>query len=248
MASFSPGQYQAVVDKINSGLNTVSQEKLPDLTSATNSMLGTWYIPAPVKDAVKWLVDEIIHIAESVIHTIGQLLEGAVMPFYLFDYSWNWEDIKGTATGVASEITPQAVAVKDWQGQAATAYSSAIQPQSQAAAQLGTIASSTVTSLLACAVAGLAFYVALGIIVYQLIASLIAAIAAVGSIIFSWAGLAMVVADAGVSTGMITAAVASLVALLGTEASQMVSLHGQAVDDTAFPGGRWPIAASMASS
>jgi uncharacterized protein YukE len=132
-------------------------------------MLGTWYIPPPVKDAVKWLVEKIIHIAESVIHTIEQLLEGVAMPFYLFDYSWNWEDIKGTATGVASEITPEHVTVKGWEGQAAAAYSSAIQPQSQAAAQLGAIASSTATSLLACAAAGLAFYVALGIIVFQLI-------------------------------------------------------------------------------
>lgn len=242
MSSFSTAQYQAVLDKINSGMSTVSQEKLPELAAATNSLLGTWYIPAGVKDAVRWMVDEITHIAESVLRTIEQLLEGAAMPIYLFDYSWNWEDIKGAASNVASETTPQNVSVPGWTGSAADAYTSAVQPQSQAAAQIGTIAGGAVTSLLACAAAGLAFYIALGIIVFQLIAALVSAIVAIGSIIFSWAGLGMVVADAGVSAGMITAAVVSLLTLLGVEASQMVSLHGQAEDDTAFPGGRWPLA------
>jgi len=105
----------------------------------------------------------------------------------------------------------------------------------------------TAIGLTVCAAAGLAFYVALGVIVFQLIASLVAAIAAVGSIIFSWAGLAMVVGDAGITTGMIIAAVTALAALLGVQAQQMVALHGTAVDDTAFPGGHWPVAANLGS-
>lgn len=245
MTSFSPTQYQAVTDKISSGINTVSQEKLPALTSATSSLIGKWYIPAPVKDAVKWLVDEIVRIAEDVLHAVEKLLEGIAMPIYMFDYAWKWENIKGTATSVANMITPQEITVKDWQGHAASSYTSAIQPQSQAATQIGTIASSTATSMWTCAAGGLAFYILLGIVIFQLIASLVAAIAAVGSIIFSWAGLAMVVADAGVTSGMITAAIAGLVTLLGLEASQMVSLHGEAVDSTNFPGGRWPTATSQ---
>jgi hypothetical protein len=248
VAAFSPAQYQAVTDKINSGINTVTQEKLPEFVSVTNSLLGEWYIPGFVKDTVKWLVEELIKIADAVISKIGELLKGAAIPVYMFDYAWNWEDIKGTATGVESELVPGVVGLEDWKGQAASVYTSAIQPQSQAAAQIGAIADSTANSLWTCAAAGMAFYVALGVIVYQLIAALAAAIAAVGSIIFSWAGLAMVVSDAGISTGLIIAAVSTLSALLGVQASQMVSLHGKAVDETAFPGGRWPVAANLGAT
>lgn len=244
MAAFSVTQYQSVMDKITSGVNTVSQDKLPELTSATNSLLGKWYIPSAVKDAVKWLVDEIIHIAEAVLEKIGELLKGAAAPAYLFEYAWKWGDIEGAATGVAAEITPETVTPKDWEGGAAKAYANAIAPQSQAAAQIGSIATPTIVSLTTSAAAGLAFYVALAIILFQLIASLVAAIAAVGTIIFSWAGLGMVVADAGVSTGMIIAAVTTLAALLGAQAAQMAVLHGEAENSTGFPGGRWPVATS----
>lgn len=94
MASFSPTQYQEVLDKVNSGMRTVSDEKIPELTSATNSLLGTWYIPTPVKDAVKWLVDEIINTAKSVLHKVEELLEGAAMPVMLFEYSWKWAGLR----------------------------------------------------------------------------------------------------------------------------------------------------------
>lgn len=39
---------------------------------------------------------------------------------------------------------------------------------------------------------------------------------------------------------MITAAVGALITLLGTQAQQMVSLHGKAIDNSAYPGGHWP--------
>lgn len=245
--AFSTAQYEAVTNKVSSGVQTASG-KLPELTAATNSLLGEWYIPGFVKDAVKWLVEELIHTAESVLNKIVELLKGAVAPIYMFDYAWQWEDIKGTASGVASELTPQVVGIsQDWKGQAATAYASAIQTQSPAAAQIGSISDKTATGLTVCAAGGLAFYIALGVIVFQLIASLVAAIAAVGSIIFSWAGLAMVVGDAGITTGMIIAAVTALTALLGIQAQQMVALHGTAIDDTSFPGGHWPVAANLGS-
>jgi hypothetical protein len=52
-----------------------------------------------------------------------------------------------------------------------------------------------------CAVAGLAFYVALGVILAQFIVAMIATIAAVGSIAFSWAGVGIAVGDTTVSAG-----------------------------------------------
>lgn len=242
MATFSPAQFQAVIDKINSGMTTVSQEKLPELKSSANTVLGQWYIPDAVKDAVKWLVDEIAHIAEAILDKVEELLKGAVAPVYLFEYAWKWGGIKGAATGVAAEITPQHVTPDHWQGNAADAYSNAIAPQSAAATQIGSACTSTITCLTTSALAGLAFYTALGVIIFQLIASLVTAIGLIASGAFSLAGLAMVVTDAGISSGLIIAAVTTLTALLGAQAAQMAMLHSAAQDSTAFPGGHWPAA------
>jgi hypothetical protein len=48
------------------------------------------------------------------------------------------------------------------------------------------------------------------------------------------------VGDTTVSAGLIIAAVTTLTALLTAQTQQMVSLHGQTVDNTVFPGGKWP--------
>lgn len=245
MTTFSPAQYQAVIDKIGSGMTTVSQEKLPELKSSTSALLGQWYIPDSVKNTVKWLVDHIVHVAETILDKVEELLKGAAAPIYMFEYAWKWGDVKGAATGVAAEITTERVIPHDWTGPASDAYSSAITPQSEAAAQIGSISSSTVTSLTVSAAAGLAFYTALGVIIFQLITSLVTAIGLIGSGALSWAGLTMVVADAGVTSGMVIAAVTTLTALLGAQAAQMATLHSAVMDSTTFPGGRWPAATNM---
>lgn len=241
----SASQYEAAASKLRSGVNQVPG-KLNDFASATNSTLNKWYIPGFVKDAVKWLAEKLIHLAEAVWNKIVELMKGIAAPGYMIDYAWKWESIKGTASGVASELSPEVVDIsQDWKGQAATAYAEAIAPQSDAASQIGTIADKTSTSLAVCAAAGIAFYIALGIIIFQLLAALVAAIIAEGTIVFSAVGLGVVVLNAGITTGLIIAAVTTLGACLATQASQMASLHGSAVDQTKFPGGNWPKATNL---
>jgi hypothetical protein len=92
-----------------------------------------------------------------------------------------------------------------------------------------------------CAAGGLAFYVALGVIVVKLIVEFAGAIIAVGSGVFSAVGAFVVITDAGITSGMIWAAVGALTALLGAQATQMVVMHGEATDGNMFPGGRWPV-------
>lgn len=237
--AFSTAQYEAVVNKLSSGTQTI-EAKIPDVISAANSTISKWYVPGVVKDAIKWLAEKTVQLAEWIWNKIVELLKGAVAPIYMYKDAWEWEDIKGTATKVAGELTPAVVGTKDWQGSTATAYTAAIQPQNAAAGQIGKVADATAISLGICATAGLAFYVALGVIVVKFIAAMVAAIIAFGTAVFSWAGAAIVVEEAGVNTGMIIAAVTTLTALLAAQASQMVALHGQAQDNTFFPGGHWP--------
>jgi hypothetical protein len=127
-----------------------------------------------------------------------------------------------------------------WSGSAAAAYTRAIRPQGDAATKIGTISQTTATSLLACAGAGITFYVALGFILIKFIAAVVAAIAAFGTAVFAPAGAALIVEEAAVNTTMIAGAVSLLMGTLAAQATSMVALHGEAVDNSTFPGGHWP--------
>jgi hypothetical protein len=148
-------------------------------------------------------------------------------------------DIKGKANGVSTDLSSQSLVVddSDWSGRARDAYLVAAGAQSAAAGRIGSIAGSTSLNLLACAGAGLAFYIVLAGVLAKLIA---ATIAAFGSAVFSWAGAAIVLEEAGVDTAVIVTAVSTLAAFLGAQATAMITMHGDAVDPTSFPGGVWP--------
>lgn len=74
------------------------------------------------------------------------------------------------------------------------------------------------------------------VILVKFIAAMAAAIAAFGTAVFSWAGAALVVEEAGVNSGLIWAAIGAL----GTQAQQLIGLHGETIDNSTFPGGHWP--------
>jgi hypothetical protein len=58
--------------------------------------------------------------------------------------------------------------------------------------------------------------------------------------VYSWAGAAIVLEEAGVNTAVMITAVSTLAAFLGAQATAMITLHGDAVDPSGFPGGTWP--------
>ena len=66
------------------------------------------------------------------------------------------------------------------------------------------------------------------------------AITALGSVVFSSAGAALTVQEAGVNSGLIWAAIGALTAALATQARQLIGMHGEAIDNSVFPGGHWP--------
>jgi hypothetical protein len=238
--TYSLAQYQAVTEKVSSGADMFGG-KIDDVTAACNAALGHWWIPPILKDAVRWLCQKIVGLAESFGQKIKDLLKGVAAPGYMFEYAYEWAGVRGTASTVAGELTLPVVGVtQDWTGTAATAYSTTVAPQSSAAGEVATISTQTATALTTCAAAASAFYVAIGVIIFQAIAAMTAAVIALGSLVFSLAGIAMAVAEISVSSGLVIASVSTLTALLVAQASQMATLHGAAVDNTAFPGGHWP--------
>jgi len=90
------------------------------------------------------------------------------------------------------------------------------------------------------ATAGLAFYLALAAVLVKLIIASAAAIAAFGSAVFSWAGAAIVLEEAGTDTAAIWVAFGAITTFVTTQVGAMAALHGETVDPSSFPGGRWP--------
>jgi hypothetical protein len=238
--AFSEAQFQAAVAKINSGLGDLSA-KIGEIGPAAEAGLDHFYIPEPVKAAVRWLAEKAISLAKSIWDKIVEVAKGIAAPVLFFTYAFDWEDVRGLASGVTGELKPEVLtASQRWHGTAAGAYGKIIKPQGDAANKIATIADKTAVALGICAAAGLAFYVAIGVILVKFIIAMVGVVAALGSVAFSWAGVALAVEEAGVNTGLIIAAVATLTALLGAQAQQMVGLHGEAVDRGFFPGGHWP--------
>ena len=242
---FNPSQFHETVQRISSKIPDV-QHKASQIDIDSVRLANEWYIPEPIARLIIWLKDELIKLAEELMNMMTQVMEGIEAPITMWEDAYKWETVRGIASSVAADVNPSSLgSTGQWTGDAATAYTNAIGPQSTAAAQLATIADSTASSLQSCAEAGLAFYIAVALVVAQFIAAEITAAAADATGVGAPAGLAAGLGAAATAVGVLVALVAAMGTLIGTEASQASTLHGLAMDSTAFPSGRWPVAANV---
>ena len=211
---------------------------VPVAAAATNH----WYIPDSVADDIKWLAQETVKWGKEFLNWLLDLLKGVAAPIYMFIDSWKWSDIKGAAVSVSEGLSAQHLVVDDsnWSGKARDAYVATASGHAAAAGRIGSISDKTMTVLLQAAAAGLAFYLALALVLVKLITASVAAIAAFGSAVFSWAGAAIILEEAGINTAIVVAALAALTTCLGAQANAMISLHAETVNPSTFPGGHWP--------
>jgi hypothetical protein len=241
VADFSKAQFEAVIVDIRTGMADFSSN-LDQMIPVATAAVGHWYIPAHVQDAVVWLAEKTVEIGRKLLDLFIDLLKGATAPIHMFLDSWQWQDVRGAATGISGALSGQNLVIdnSDWSGAGRDAYVAVADAQSQAAGRIASIAGSTSNNLLGCAVVGLAFYATLVAVIVKLVAAAITALVAFGTAVFSWAGAALVLEEAGVSTAIIGTAVLTLLGFLGAQATAMVNLHGEAVDLTTFPEGHWP--------
>ncbi|MEU6266873.1 hypothetical protein [Saccharopolyspora shandongensis] len=240
MTMFSEAQFRAVIDRLTAGTEELTGQ-IAQIGPAAAAAIQAGWVPQPVKDAIAWCAELLEEAATAVCEVIVDLLKAAVAPILMYVRAWEWQSLRGRASSVAGRLTPEALIADDkWHGAAADAYTAAIKPQGQAATRIGTIAGKTAGALALCASAGVAFYVSLGFILAKYIQTMVAAIAAFESAVFSWAGAILVVEETTVGGGLITAAVGALATVVATQAAEMVALHGEAVDGTDFPLGAWP--------
>ncbi|WP_250000232.1 hypothetical protein [Actinoplanes sp. M2I2] len=230
-----------MITEIEAGLKTF-EGQLAQVVPAANSATNHWYVPPPVAQGFKWIAEKTVEVGTAILNWFLDLLKGAVAPIFMFVDSWRWMDIKGKANGVSTDLTAQNLVVDDtdWSGTARDAYLAAAGAQSAAAARVGSIAGATSLNLLACAGAGLAFYIVLAGVLAKLIAALAVSIAGMSSGIFTAPGIALFLEEAGVNTAIVVTAVSTLAAFLGAQVTAMITLHGDAVDPTSFPNGVWP--------
>ncbi|MFJ9690604.1 hypothetical protein [Kitasatospora sp. NPDC101183] len=244
--AFQAAQYQATVDKLTSGVSSLSA-KLNTVPGKANSAADQWWIPGWLADKVIWFGKKLCEIGAWILDKIKECLEGAAAPVYMMVHGFQWQTLRGLANGVTGQLQPAVLgATGEWKGAAADAYGKEIPRQAAAATSLGGTCDKTSTSLETCAAAGLAFYLALALVLVKFIAATITAIAALGSVVFSWAGFLLIIEEAGVNTAVIVAAVSALMVLLGAQAKEMAALHGNAVDTSQYPGGHWPVSVKPA--
>ncbi|ASR55181.1 hypothetical protein [Cellulomonas sp. PSBB021] len=241
-ADFSPATYEATVESLRAGVRTLSGQ-LTELPRAASHAVGHAWVPGWLADAVRSCTDRLVALGRDLAARVGELLTGAAAPVLFFVRANDWvTDVGAPASRVAGALQPSALHTTPWEGAAATAYRAAVAGQAPAAAQVHAVATAVATSLTTCAAAGLAFYVALGVIVAKVVTALAVAIAAFGSAVFSWAGVLLVVEEAAVTSGMVVAAVAGLMAVQGAAATATVHVTNATGQSSAFPHGHWPSA------
>lgn len=239
--SFNLAQFQAVTEELSAGL-TKAHTKVGELRTAASGAGGEWYVSDHIAAAARVAANKIADVCQAIIDKVKEALEGIAAPVLFFGYASDWQsDVRGKASAVAGNTAPGALkAPAMWKGEAADAYTAAVKDQPIAAEQIKKSADKIATALTWCAVSGAAFYIALAIVISQLIASLVAAIAAIGSLVFSWAGVLVALGEVTVSSAAVYAAITALGAALATQAQQMATVEGEAHDTSAFPNGRWP--------
>ncbi|NKY27560.1 hypothetical protein [Nocardia gamkensis] len=237
---FDAAHFELIIKDIEKNL-TVLSSKLDSVPHVVDNAIDHWWVTDGMEASIRWTGEKIIEFGKWLWDTIKDVLKGVAAPLFLGKCAFDWYGVRESATLVQSEINPDVLSVnREWQGAAQLAYARTMTSQREAVKRIGEIGKDASTSVLAVAVGGLVFYVAMGAILSKAIAEIAAAIAGLGSGVFSWAGAALLL-EAITSTSIsMAAALAALATLTGAQVTGLVALEATATDNGPFPGGRWP--------
>ena len=237
---FNLAQYEATVRRLNSGLAELSRQ-VDQVPAAAAAAAVRWYLPAPMSRTLMQLSAALAGVGAYAVNQVRDLMKGAAAPVILASDVRTWVHVRGIATTFVGELQPAALSVDyHWQGRAAEAYQVVIPAHSAAAARIGVMADKTQTALGWSVSAALVFYAGLLVVVIQLIGAFAAVLALLGTVVFSWAGVALAVEKAKVGAVEVGTLVVLLATAIGTQVLQLGNLHSEAADGSVFPGGHWP--------
>jgi len=235
----SEEDFEQILDKIKDGIDWV-EDKLREFPPWVSRNLDHWWIPGFVKSTVRWCMDKVIDLANWILERIKDAIVGFAAPFRLMTHVGDWGRVSVLASGVQGALNGKSNALNySWSGTAADRYSEACQPQADAAGAIKKAADDTRVALGLVIGAGLAFYVAIGVVVAQWIGAMGASTAAVASVVAAPAGAAAAAADSGVSAAAITAAVLALTTVLVAQGNAFGAITA-AMDQSKFGAGDWP--------
>ncbi|MGN5632674.1 hypothetical protein [Streptomyces sp. AC154] len=242
--AFNPEQFQAIIDKLNAGLTTLTTH-MNEMGPRIEAAVDHWYVPEAIARGCIWIINKVIEAGNWVLGKLVDILQGAAAPVIMFynALQWQGEEIRGKASGAASSTQKfNLTSLRYWEGEGATAYTNAIFPQSAASAQIASSSSTVAGCLTACGAAGFAFYVAVAVFVAQLIPVMAASAVAAASVVAAPAAGAAAAAEATLGPVVIGGAVLAVLTVLGAEGTTMAQLAGEGSDKSAFPnGGHWPV-------
>lgn len=240
MVDFSTAQYDSVTQQIESALSTL-QQKITGVPGTVDAAIAHWWITDGMKSFIRMVGNKIVEFGNWLWRTVKDILKGIAAPIYMAMKAWDWYEIRSTVTQIAADTNPgQSKALREWQGSAASSYQSSGNAQNSATKRIGEIADKAATVLATVAAAGLAFYAAILALLEKAIAAITSAIVALGTGVFSAAGLALLLEEAGTQTVSITGLVTAISALVSAQAAQMLQLKSAVTDNSAFPFGKWP--------
>ena len=235
----SEEDFERIIQKIKDGIDWV-ENKLREFPPWVERNLDHWWIPGFVKSGVRWCMDRVIDLANWILDRVKDAIVGFVAPFRLIVHVSDWSRVSVLASEVQGALNPAAKALNySWSGMAAERYSEACQPQADAAGAIKKAADDTRAALGLVIGAGLAFYIAVGVIIVQWIGTMGASTAAVASVVAAPAGAAAAAADSGISAAAITAAVVALTAVVAAQANAFGAITA-AMDQSKFGPGDWP--------
>lgn len=237
---FDAAAHDRAVDMIRARLAEIPT-RVTAVRAAASAAANQPLVPGPIATAMLDVAAQIGTVATEIVDKIVELLEGVAAPVMLFGYAGAWTDIIGRASDVQGRLKVDQLPVRaHWKGLACDRYVAAVASQSGAAGRVAGMAGAVPLALGACAAAGLAFYVVVGVILVKVIEGLVVSVAAFASEAFSWAGVLLGLGAVEIGASLLIAAVTTLVALLGAQAVQLNNMRAGLLDHSQFPGGHWP--------
>ncbi|MEV6388449.1 hypothetical protein [Nocardia xishanensis] len=241
---FSIAQFDGIIAQIESKIGEIGT-KIDSVPSIVDNGVSHWWVTDAMEAVIRWAGTKIVEFGKWLIETVQDLLQGALAPVYMAMCAWDWLEIRETASQVAGNIDPNILkSTAEWQGAAQFAYKSAATAHNAAAKRISDIGKDTAIALGASAAAGLAFYGGVLAVLVKAAVAVTTALGGIASGVFSWAGAMLIAEEAASDPALIVAAVTGLTAVLGAQVGTLLAIKATATDNSIWPYGKWPDAAT----
>lgn len=223
--TFSLAQYEALITKLDDGLNQLPPAANRAIQRIENEFGWIPFVGHFIVEALH----KFVSLMDDLLRKLEEYARSSAVPIAMWIDGDSWLKIQQQMGTLSGDIEGQMQANgSEWGGIAGGAYAGGVANQAPAVQEVSSLASTTSGACTQIAVCGLGFYAAL-----------------VGAIV----ALAFAIATSETGVGLVAGVVAAILAVgtaaglffLGVE-SQARVLEGLVAGNSAFPNGSWPVA------